>query len=174
MIELAARQRHYRNLQTGDLVIRLRRLCAQGTAKLAIKIIFFKASMTSLTSLTSLASPAALREQRHSTVREHPHTDIRQKEMIALQFGERLDRRFLKHLLQHGGRTPAADEDAMVLGHRGIEPEAVADDIRLRDGLQRLCGTDEHIATDYHRMDMIRRCRHHLLIKRQLYTQQIL
>ena len=166
MIELPARQRHNSDLQAGDLVIRLRRLCPEGTAKFAIKIIFPKTSLTS--------PPSALREQRHSPIAEHPHPDIRQTEMIALQFRERLNRWLLEHLLQLRGRTPAADKDTMILRHRSIEPEAVTHDIRLRNRLQRLCGPDEHITADHHRMDTLRRCCHHLLIEWQLHPQQIL
>ena len=80
--------------------------------------------MTSFTSSTSPPRPAALRKQRHSPIAEHPHPDIRQTEMIALQFRERLNRWLLEHLLQLRGRTPAADKDTMILRHRSIEPEA--------------------------------------------------
>ena len=84
--------------------------------------------------------------------------------MIALEVSEGLDRWFLEHLLQDSGGLAAADEDTMILRHRGIEPETITDDIGLRDGLQGLGSTDEHIAADHHCMDIVGCHRHHLFV----------
>ena len=62
----------------------------------------------------------------------------------------------------------------MIFGYRGIEPQTITDDISLRDRLQGLGGTNQHIATHHHRVDSLWRQSHHLLVKRQLQTQQIL
>ena len=94
--------------------------------------------------------------------------------MIFLQLGKCLYRGFLKHLLEHIRCTTATDKHTMVFGHRGVEPETITDNIGLRDGLQGLCGPDKHITTDNHRMDIIGCHCHHLLVQRQLHTQQVL
>ena len=167
MIELTTSQREDGHLQRRHLFIGLRGVCAEGTAKLGIEVVF---SQTCIISLTG----AALRKKCYGLVAKKPHTNISQIEMVFLQFGERLHRRFLKHLLEHSGRTAIADEHAMILRHRGIEPETIAHHIGIGDGLQRLSGPDEYIATDHHRMQTFRSSSHHLLIKRQLNAHQIL
>ena len=94
--------------------------------------------------------------------------------MVALKGGECLNGRLLKHLFQDGRRTTAADEHPVILGDGSIQPQTVADDISIRDGLQGLRGTDEYITTHYHRMDAVRSHLHHLFIQWQLHTQEIL
>ena len=129
--------------------------------------------MTSATSVTSI-TPAALPQQRDGLVAQQPHTYVRQIEMVALQVGQRLHAGLLQHPFQHVGTPATADKHAVVLGHRGVEPQPVADDIGIGDRLQGLVGADEHVATDHHRMNLVRRHRHDLLVERQLQTQQIL
>ena len=105
-----------------------------------------------------------LHQKRDGTVGEEPDTDVGEVEMIALEIGEGLDGRFLEHLFQDRGSLTATDKDTVVLRHGGIEPETITDDISLRDGLQGLRGTDEHITTDHHRMDVVGCHRHHLFV----------
>ena len=94
--------------------------------------------------------------------------------MFFLYLVQGLYRGLLQHLLQDGGRLTTADEHAMVLGYRSIEPQTIADDVGLWNRLEGLCSPDQHVTANYHRMDVIRRHRHHFLIKRQLQTQQVL
>ena len=62
----------------------------------------------------------------------------------------------------------------MILGHRGIEPQTITHNIGIRNRLKGLGGTNQYIATDNHRMDTLGSHPHHLLVKWQLYAQQIL
>ena len=165
MIELAPSQRQDGHLQGGYLIIGLRGVSAQGTAELGIKIVFLEIIRGTL---------APLHQQFNGLIAEQPHTDIRQIEMILLQLSKCLYRWFLEHLLQHRRCTAIADEHPMILCHRGIEPEAIAHHISIRDRLKGLGSADKHIATHHHRMQTFRRSRHHLLVQRQLHTHQIL
>ncbi len=105
-----------------------------------------------------------LHQKRDGTVGEEPDTDVGEVEMIALEVGESLDGWFLEHLLQDRGSLTATDKHTMVLRHRGIEPKTITNDISLRNRLQGLRGTDEHITTDHHRMDIVGCHRHHLFV----------
>ena len=116
----------------------------------------------------------ALHEQAHGTVTEQPHSDISQIEMVVLQLLELTDGGFLQHTLQHLRRTAVADEDAMMAGHRGVEPDAIADDVGLRDWRQWLRGADEDIAADHHRVEPAGGRLHDVLIEGQLERQQVL
>ena len=56
----------------------------------------------------------------------------------------------------------------MIASQGGIYPQSVADDIYVWDLLQRLCGTDEDIATRYQRMQLFRGFLHDAHIEGQL------
>ena len=94
--------------------------------------------------------------------------------MVFLQLVQRFDAGFLQHVLQYLWRLARADKHAVVLSHRGIEPQAVANHIGIGHWLQGLRRTYQHIATHHHSMYALWRHLHHLLVKRQLQTQQIL
>ena len=113
-----------------------------------------------------------LHQQLDGAVAEHPDADVGQVVVVLLQLVERLHRRLLEHLLQHGGCLAATDEDAVVLGHRGGQPETVADDVGIGHRLQGLGGTDEDIAADHHRVDIVGRHRHELTVEGQLQVEQ--
>ena len=92
--------------------------------------------------------------------------------MLLLQLAQRLHRRFLQHLLQHGGGLSVTDEDAVILGRRGGQPQPVAHHVGLRHGLQRLGGADIDVAADHHRMDIAGGHSHQPLVERQLQVEQ--
>ena len=56
----------------------------------------------------------------------------------------------------------------MIASQGGIYPQSVADDIHVWDLLQRLCGTDEDIATRYQCMQLFRSFLHDARIEGQL------
>ena len=165
MIELTPSQGQDSHLQLMKSLVSEGGICSQSTAKLRIEVVFTDIIPTGTT---------PIHQQTHRFVTEHPDTDIRQIEVFLLKFTQRLYRGLLQHLLQDRRRLTTTDKDTVVLRYRGIEPETIADNIRFGNGLQGLGGTDEDIATDHHRMDIVGSHRHHLLIKRQLQTQQVL
>ena len=87
---------------------------------------------------------------------------------------ERFHRWFLQHLLEYLRCPAVTDEDAMVAGDRSIKPQAVADDIGIRNGWQLLVAANQYVATDNHRVQPLRCHRHDAFIERQLQRQQVL
>ena len=73
--------------------------------------------------------------------------------MVFLQAVQLLHRWFLKHLLEHVGRLPAADKHAMVFCDMASKPETIADDVSLRDRTEWLRGAYIHVAADNHRVE---------------------
>ena len=108
----------------------------------------------------------AVEQELHSFIGEQPDTDVCEVIMILLELRERLYGGLLEHLLHHRGGAAVADEHAVILCHRGIEPQSIAHHIRLWNRLERLCGTNEYIAADHHRMNIVRCHLHHLLVER--------
>ena len=90
------------------------------------------------------------------------------------ELAQRLDGGLLQHPLQLVGPLVGGDEDAVMACRLGIEPQAVADHVGLGDGLERLRGADEHVATDDHRVERTGRLGHDALIERHLQRQQVL
>ena len=68
--------------------------------------------------------------------------------------------------------TAVTDEDTMILGDGGIEPQAVAHHVGVRNLSDALCCADIHVAADYHRMEARRSLLHDALIERQLQVEQ--
>ena len=81
------------------------------------------------------------------------------------ELAQRLYGGLLQHPLQLVGPLVGGDEDAVMACRLGIEPQAVADHVGLGDGLERLCGADEHVATDDHGVERTGRLGHDALIE---------
>ena len=92
--------------------------------------------------------------------------------MLLQQFRQPLCTRLLQHHLQHIGCTAVADKHTMILGDRGVEPQAVAHHVGIGNGAYALCCADIYVAADYHRGQPVGSLRHHSLIERQLQVEQ--
>ena len=170
MVELSSRQGHDGYRQLAQFFIIDGGVGAQRAAKLRVKVVFFKGELSGRTAGNS----RALHEQLDRLVAQQPDADVRQVEMVFLQHCQLFHAGFLQHLLQHARRLTATDEDTMVLGDGGIEPQAIADHIGLGHLTQSLCGTDIHVATDNHGCQTIGCLFHDSFIERQLQVEQCL
>ena len=94
--------------------------------------------------------------------------------MVFLQLAQLLYRGLLQHALEYRRRTAVRDKHSMVFGDVRSQPQAVAHHIGLGNGLQRLGGAYQHVATHYHRMHILGGCLHHLLVEWHLQRQQVL
>ena len=92
--------------------------------------------------------------------------------MLLQQVGQRANRRFLQHLLEHGWRFAVAHEYTVVLGNRSVQPQSITNHIGLGDGSDTLCCPDIDIAADYHGGQSLGGLLHHALIERQLQVEQ--
>ena len=164
MVELATRQRHDGYRQRLQLRVVDGRLSAQGAAEIGVQVIFADASPP------SIHRPP--HEQLHGTVAEQPDADVRQVEMVLLQFGQPLDAGLLQHLLQHAGRPAVADEDTMILGNGGVEPQAIAHHVGLGNLSYALGSTDIDVAADNHRCQTLRSLFHQSFVERQLQVEE--
>ena len=158
VVELTARQGQYGHAELSQFRVVDERVGAQRTAELAIEVV--------------LAIAAFLHQQLHSPIGEQPHADVGQVVVVALQLIQRLDAGFLQHLFQHVGRLAATDEDAVVRGTRGVEPQSVAHHVGLGNGLQLSRGPYVDVAADHHRVDALRSHRHQPFVERQLQVKQ--
>ena len=139
---------------------------AQGTAELGVEVVFFDGELSRPGVL------GAFHQQLDSAVAEQPDANIGQVEMVFQQFRQALSIRLLQHHLQHIRRTTVTDKNTVVLGNRGVEPQAIAHHIGIGDSANALCCADIHIATDYHGGQSLRGLRHHTLVEGQLQVEQ--
>ena len=84
--------------------------------------------------------------------------------MRAKQFLQFLDRWLLQHLFENRGSAAVGDEYPVVLGYRGVEPQAIAHHVGIWHRRQLFGGADIHIAAHNHRVDIIRGERHQSLV----------
>ncbi len=108
MIELTACQREDGNLQLPQFLVGYQWIGTQRTAKFRIKVVFPE---------LGFFCPTLFHQQFNCLVAQQPDADIRQIEMLFLQFAKGLHRGFLQHVFQYGRCLTAADEYPMVLGH---------------------------------------------------------
>ena len=168
MIELTAWQRHHSHRQRLQFRVVNRRIGPQCTTEFRIQIVFAEIHAIG----SPVARSAALLQQPHRLVAQHPDADIRQVEVVLQQLRQRLRRRLLQHLFQDVRRTAVAHEHPVVLGDRGVQPQTVTHHIGLRNLSDALGSTDIHVAADNHRRQTARRLFHHPLIQRQLQVHQ--
>ena len=164
MIELTAWQRHHSHRQRLQFRVVNGGIGPQRTTELRIQIVFAETGSPNIHRF--------LLQQPHRLVAQHPDADIRQIEVVLQQFRQRLRRRLLQHLLQDVRRTAVAHEYPVVLGDRGVQPQAVTHHIGLGNLSDALGSTDIHVATDNHRRQTAWRLCHHPLIQRQLQVHQ--
>ncbi len=164
MVELAAWQGQYGYLQTSHLVVVQGGVRAQATAESAVEVI-----------LRELPVVCGVTDQHvDGLVRQEPHTDVCQVEVVLLQTVERVDRRLLQHALERSRLLPRTDKDTMVLGYLGTQPQPVAHHVGLGDGVQGLGGADVHVTAHDHRAKALGRMVHDALVERQLQLEQVL
>ena len=105
-------------------------------------------------------------------VAEQPHTYVHQEigargKLAELPYGG---------LLQHGGKFVGAvavnDEDTVVRGKLGVDPDSVAHHVGFRNRPGTALGAYQHIAAGDERAQRVRRILHDFFIKRHLQREQ--
>ena len=94
--------------------------------------------------------------------------------MRARQSSQLIESGFLKHEIELVGKLTVRHEHSVASGKCGIYPQAVTNNIGLRNLLQRLAVAQVNVTTGNQRMQRIRRFAHDLLIQRKLERKEVL
>ena len=115
-----------------------------------------------------------LYQQFYSLIAQQPDTDVHQEQMGLHQLTEFFHRWFLKHKVQLVRCSTGRHEYPVVLRQVRVYPQAIANDIRFGNLLQRFAGTNTHIATGNQGMQRIGSIPQDFLIQRELQRQEVL
>ena len=165
VVELTARQRQDSHLQAVQLLIHDARMCPQCQSELRVHVVELHAPV--LVGRT-------FHHQLDGTVTQQPDADVHQEQVILHQLAHFLHARLLQHEVQLLRFLPRRYEHPVVLRQFRVHPQAVAHHVHIRNLLQRLRGTDVHVAARNQRAQSLRRPFHDFLIQRQLQRQQVL
>ena len=158
MVKLPSRQRQDSNGQRIQFFVGYARMNSESKTELRIQVVFLH--------LFSVRIVRMFHQQFHRPVTEQPDSYIHQEKMRARQASQLVESRFLKHEIELVGRFAVRHKDSVASGKYRIHPQAVTNNIGLRDLLQRLAVTQVDIATGNQRMQRIRCFAHDLLIQR--------
>ena len=146
MVELAAGQRQHGYFQVGQFGVVERGVQTERTAEIGVKVIIID-TLHALLRQQPVGSFSALAHQEmHGAVGKQPHADIHHG-IVGLHEPRLLfGRRLLQHKVEHIRVFAAHHEHAMMRSLLHVGPQTVAHNVSIGYVLQRLGGTQVHVA----------------------------
>ena len=174
MVELAAGQGQHGYFQLCQFGVVERGVKAERTAEIGVKVIVVDA-LHALLRQQSVGRLAALAHQEmHGAVGKQPHADVHHGIVRLHEPRLLFGRRLLQHEVEHIGVLAAHHEHAMMRSLLHVGPETVAHNVGIGYVLQRLGGTQIHVAAGNERAQRGRRFLQDALVKRHLKIEQSL
>ena len=172
MVELASGQRQHGYFQVCQFGVVESGVQTEGTAKIGVKVIIIDALHALLRQKPVGRFAALAHQEMHGAVGKQPHADIHHGIVRLHEPRLLFGRRLLQHEVEHIRVFAAHHKHAMMRSLLHVGPQTVAHNVGIGDILQRLGGTQVHVAAGNEGAQPGRRFLQDTLVERHLEVEQ--